>query len=371
MDKRELSKLKKGFKLDNKGSLEVLALATTYCKQEADKMKVIFTDINSFEYLEEELIEKYYTNSKKLLSGGFGAKLFDLNINSSEKGSDIQKFLYTMLDENNFENNIDKLVDKIIGEINYGTDVVITTILAQSFIPRPKKSSKDEEEDDNYHKYILCSINKLESCCKEVNIDTVNKAVSLGNSEVIINMRKPIEGFMFPSITDFRSDVNKVLYCTGSANQVNEKLTQEVLQCENFLTASQEKNIFHSVVKGTVGEEISLKTISDVITTIAEEKINNIEGTISAQKLGDILEAKGIENANDVLTGIVTDMDTMIKIDNIVPNGSKAVKLNNSDITLSVGAGAISKVSQTKKNGKKCLVIELDENVNLDGFKII
>lgn len=45
---------------------------------------------------------------------------------------------------------------------------------------------------------------------------------------------------------------------------------------------------------------------------------------------------------------------------------TKKVKIKNNNIDLSLSANNLSKVKQVKKNGKTCLMIELDEEVNIE-----
>ncbi|HCL4479986.1 TPA: DUF4317 family protein [Clostridium botulinum] len=104
-----------------------------------------------------------------------------------------------------------------------------------------------------------------------------------------------------------------------------------------------------------------------------EEKEDNEEGTISASSIERILDSKGIETESikNTITEITGDNTFDFKIDNIVPSSGKSIKINSSDANISLTPEALKNVKQVKnKSGRKCILIEIDENVSLEGFEL-
>lgn len=370
MDKNELTKLKKTFKYDNSGALQILAMNHSYLKQREGSMEQIFNNCVFFDSKDESVQEKYFNNYKKLLTGKFSQKLFELEFNVDE-GGDVQTNLYEMLEDDNFEDSSKELIDRLLEKINYGTDVLITTILGQAYLQKSKKKEEGDADNETYHRFIFCTVNKIEATDKELELDITKKDLIEQSSSMVANFNKPVEGFMFPTINDFKADVNKILYCSTKANYINTLLTNEILKCDEILTAKAEKEIFNNVLKDTVGDTISLENISNIYKSLGDIKEEVKDGSISIEDLGDLLEGNGIEDAKSVLLKMPVEKDTKIAIDNLIPTGSKGIKISNSSLTVSVGTNSISNIEKSIIKGKKCLVIELTEDVVIDEFKVI
>lgn len=63
----------------------------------------------------------------------------------------------------------------------------------------------------------------------------------------IINLKAPISGFLFPSITDSAADVNHVLYSAGKKNEPSYHFIEEVLNAEEIMTAAQDKLVLRKL----------------------------------------------------------------------------------------------------------------------------
>lgn len=365
MKKEELNKLKSGLKLNSKNPSRIIKGFNIYCKRDVTKMKKIGKADIYFEYEDEEVKEILLENSKKILTGTIGSKIFDLEINNDAEGLEFLKYLSEGLNEDEFDVVVEDFIDDLISEINYEGDVVITTLLVETYFKHP------ETKELLSHKHINFTVNPIVVSKKEINLSLPFKNLSTNRTNMVIDFKNPQEGFIFPSIENYKPNVNKILYYTGKTNNLNEKFIKNVLNSKVPLTAAQEKNIFNTVLKETVGESIPLSTISNVINDIANQKISNEDGTISLKKFGKILEENGIKNAEESLKDVVSDTNSEVKIDNLIPTKKKGIKLNNSKLTISVDGNSIKNVSKIDKGGKKCLIIELDDDVMLDDFKIV
>ena len=365
MKKEELSQIKKGFKVDGKREISVSGLINIYCKFDGGKTEIKFISNEVLARKNVDERELYYNNFKKLISGSFGKNLFELDFQSNPEGKESQEMLCELKDPDNFEIVATELVEKILKTYSYGKDVVFSAILGTVFLSEGKGKLKTTVN----HTFVCLTVNEVGLSSKELSIDTVAKQLTERSNDVVVNFNKPIEGFMFPSLTDLNSDVNKLIYCTGKANVLNPNLIEEVLSCKKVLTAVEEKNVLNCVLKEAIGDAVELEKLSSIYTDIADYKtVSNTN--ISSDELKDILESNGIKDVKDALAKTIGTKPLDLNIDNIIPTGKKALKINNDKVTVALDTELIKNVSQSKKVGKNCLIIELSEDIDIDGFKI-
>lgn len=69
-------------------------------------------------------------------------------------------------------------------------------------------------------------------------------------------------------MTDNYSDVNRILYCSGRANEPNVAFIEKVLTAEMTVTALEERAIFEDIVKEVAGEQLDAATIAQVYEEI-------------------------------------------------------------------------------------------------------
>lgn len=185
---------------------------------------------------------------------------------------------------------------------------------------------------------------------------------------------------MFPCFNNNYSDVNHVMYYSGKNNEVNLDFIENVLNGTIKITATEEKNCFNSIIKEVVGDEIepeTMQTIYENIALKAEDMEEGEEALLTIKDVKSVLAGSGIdderiEKLEEAYEATIGNSNFDFKVDNILPDlKSKSVKIESEKASISIVPGALSKIKQIKnKHGKKCLLIELDEDVEINGFKI-
>lgn len=363
MKKEELSKIKNSLKVD-KHNYNILDFVSYYCKRSGSKLSKVGKQKINFQFEDDDVKEILLNNCKKIVSGAFGSKMFNLEIPSSVDGDNVMNYLINSLSESEFELMMDDFLEDVLNTVEYPDDVVINSALIEV-------NFKTKTAGVVNHRYISFSVNPIKVCEKYALLKTPYKNVSLNNTEFVVDYSNPIDGFIYPSMQDFNRNVNEIVYYTGKANALNKPLIEEILKCNTPLTSKEEKNLFSSVLKESFGDKVSLPNISNIINNISEQKVGNEEETITVKKLAEILKSNGIKDADDKLKAIITDSNTEVKIDNLIPAKNKGFKLTNNELTLSLNSTYINNVSKMNKSGKNCLLIELNDDVMLDDFKII
>lgn len=379
MNKKELSLLKKGFKIDS--NLRISKIIQSYCKMGQSSSSILFSQNSYFDELDQDTIGLLLGNFKKMLSGAVGSKLFEFEFDiENETGLNKQKFFFdTLNNDQEFEERALEISNMILENYASPTDIVITVAKANYYMQTEtssKHASDDIEDEENVttFDFILCTINSAEIPEKTLAYNYKNKTLELTSGTPIINFKTPSEGFMFPTIVDGFSDCNQLIYFTSQSNAINLSIVNNTLNCVSKLTEKEEKNLFSEILKATIGDKISANVMADIFDEISKTAIkNNNTATINTMDLQEVFKKAEIKNYDQIESVVdkYTGKECVdIMINSILAVGKKSVKLNSANLDISLNPAILKNVKQINKNGTKCLIIELNDTINLQGFEL-
>ncbi|WP_139904691.1 DUF4317 domain-containing protein [Clostridium thermarum] len=384
MIKKDLADMRKHMKPEST-MLQFGEIYNIYLKK--DNLEIIHKEVKHFNALDEETQELYIKNFKKLLSGALDTKLFELDFKDVEIENHSQGLLYSALESKSKEEELlylDEIVNKLAANYKYDSDIVITFVRGQYWKGAKKRSIEaDEAVDDNVFafNFFIGSINKIEYPKKALQFDYINREFRTNSTlDAVINLKSPLDGFMFPCFNNNCTDVNHILYYTGRTNEVNMDFIEEVLNCSLKITAAEEKSSFNAIIKEVVGDAIAPETMQSIYEKIASKAEQVEEGEVPLVTIKDVqnvleysgIEEKDIEKLEKVYEETIGSTSFDFKIDNILPDlKSKSVKIESETANISIAPNALSKIKQVRdKHGRKCLLIELNEDIEINGIKI-
>jgi hypothetical protein len=384
MNKKDLSALRRQFKTDSH-YLELKQVYTVYMKK--DNQNVLYAEASSFDMKGEAEQEIYLSNFKKLLTGGFNSKLFELAFNRDAPEGEGQAMYRTLLgaERDDFIDCCNSVVLKIQSHFNYDSDIVISFAGGKYNKPAGAKSRKGEEEsltgfDDTTYgfKFVMCSISKADDAKKGIHYSASTERFELNSAlDKTVNFQSPMEGFMFPAFSDNCADINKIVYYTGKPNTRNELFLENVLCCKPEPTVKEEQEKFEELIRLVNGEKIKpeiMKNIYDAIGELIEANEDPDETiTLDSVELKDIFESSGISNLDgfDDAFRQTADEYFVFKAASLVPGGSRSIKITSGVTDISVNTedlGAIRQVINAK--GRKCLQIELEDDAEINGIAL-
>lgn len=376
MNKRDLANLRKEFKLSSY-MMPIKETYSVYLKK--DNGEIITRELNYFETMDIEKRELYLANFKKVLTGAIDTKIFELDFKMDDS-ENMQHLLYSAISsENSIVEYADKIVDKIFNHYMYDTDVVINFIRAEYYKGNRKGNEETEEASDDYVQaieFILCSINKVDIPKRALKFDYEDMTFKPNSVlDSVINMNSPLDGFMFPSFNNEYVDVNKAIYYSSKSKQMNFTFVEQVLGCDIKPTAVEERESFNAILNIVIGDKIKPETIQEIYENIyekLEDQEDDEEPVVNIKSLKDILKYCGIENIEIVESAFdqICGGDYDFKIKNIIPDFySKSIKLENEYAKIEIEPRRLSSMKQIiNENGKTCLLIELGESLELNGF---
>ncbi|GAA0440457.1 DUF4317 domain-containing protein [Lentibacillus halophilus] len=383
MNKNDIAHFRKQFKVNN-DLLKISEIFNVYIMKESSD--IYHQESSSFDLLEDEQKELFLDNFKKVLSGQLDQKLFELKFQSDVENNSQLILHHGLLsnDTEEWKRHMLQLVEKMLKDKQYEMDVVVTFIRGEYMKPMKRNEEAEENERDTVysHPFILCSMNKTQDPKKELLFDYVEKEFKYNVVvDPIINLKAPISGFLFPSFTDNATDVNHVLYSAGKANEPNYHFIEDVLNAEEVVTAEEDKLVFEEVVKKVAGDQINTSTLSNVYEEIHRAVEENEEeddvAKLDYKDVENVLKVSGVEDVNtekveSAFKTVIDDESYELKASNIVPKySSKSIKIKTKVADISIGPQDLSYVRQVEWNGKRCLMIEVEENTVIEGFEMI
>lgn len=391
MNKKDIAALRRQFKV-NATQLKIADIYNIYIRQETNE--IYYEELRPFPFLEEEQQELFLTNFKKVLGGKLDEKLFEVKFQYPQEGQvdHTQGLLYEGLrteETDVWTDYMQRIALKMVQETPFENDMVVTFIRGNYNKPTKRYSEESEihENDEVYKtKFILGSISPTELPKKSLVFDFIEREFKASLfMNPVIKLEAPVGGFLFPCFTDNGADVNHILYAAHKAHQPDMRFIEHVLNGSDIVTAVEEKAVFEEVIKAVIGEEVNSTTLATVYDEInqlivAEEENDHEEETIptlNARAVEVVLKASGVddvttEKVEQAFKQVVDDTAYEMKATSVVPKyTSKSIKIQTKVANISVSPQDLKYVKQVNYKGKRCLLIEVEEDTEIEGFKLI
>lgn len=378
MNKEEIQALRRQFKLHNE-QLEIIHLCNVYVQKE--KETIYHYEYRPFEMLDDDTKELFFTNFKKTLSGRLDTKLFPLRWEQSEDNH-MREWVQIATETDDREQWMEiilQIANHCAKEKQYEKDTVLTFIQAKNRLQK-KRHENDETsltDEDDIHRFILCSINEASLPDTALTFDYVERQF-IANIDVnpIIHLTKPIVGFMFPTITAGFTNVNELLFYNNKANVLDDIFIENVLGCKLASTAKDDKTNFEMIVSSVVNEQVNSEAIHQMyeeIDKLIEENKEEADALrLDYRDVEQIMKNSGIETIDsealkETYEAIIPEEEQKLKATNLLP---KNVSIKTDTVKVTLKREHLDKVTYATKDGKRQLTIELDEDIHIEGFHI-
>lgn len=365
MNKKEINEIKKN--LDKDSGFFTINHVVTACVDAEKKIKCMTNQMNNLIAEDEsELIVAYL---KKILSGSIGKNLLEYHFpNDAYLEGGAQLFMNEVLRSKlTDEELVQKYIDRIIEKMEYLSTYTIFTAHCTYAVKNKNKNLDDDiggDSNTNYN-FIITAI-----CPVNLRIDGLiydEQANSIAKKETADRIvDPPTDGFLFPLFSDRQSDINGVLYYTKNAKKPNSSIVEELLGCEYSMSGVSEKATFHAIMNNVCGDELDLKVINTVnskIQDIIDRNAHETEiPTVNSKDISNILWESGIsqqklEHLPKVYETALGEKE--LTCANLV---DKKTVLTVPGVTVNISKDGMERVHTQTVGGRKCLVIELDED---------
>lgn len=371
MNKKEISEIKRNFN-DESGFFTLNKVVSAFVDSEKN---IKCQNTRTYNIIEENEAELIMGALKKVFSGTLAKNLLEYGFPDEQYAEGgTQNILYAAV-KTKFEDQekIDTLLKHIVDKMIYtSTYAIFAGFCTYSVFKKSKDNESFEDSDHNYN-FIVVAV-----CPVEIRIDGLiydeeaNDIVKKPNTDRTVS-ESPTDGFIYPVFSDRGSDVNHVMYYTKKPKEPNTTIINDVLGCEFIATADDEKATFQCVLNNVIADELNYDIITTVNEKIMEVVAENQDETdlplINKHSLSKILTESGVsETKLEVFDKVYESVvgDTPLRASNLI---EKKTVLTLPSITINITKDGVDKVKTAIIEGKKCLVIDLDDpEISVNGL---
>lgn len=372
MTRKELNEIKSQYTLEDCG---ILRLCGCYVDGERNKI----TQFNeNFLNLPEEEKHKYFDIFKKTLSGTPGKNLVDMKFNVDAYADEgARTFLMNLRDSGLKDDKLlDEFYDRIINNYSYVGNYLILLINQMYDIPAVTTDNIEmEDASDEVYSYILCSICHVNLSKPGLGYDEEDNNFHDKKQNHMVDV--PDVGFLFPAFNKRSADEDMTLFYTKDVSEFEDGLIDCLLDCAVPLPAKQQKETFTSLVSEALGEEADLEVVKNIhenLEQIIEEKKQESPAPVMLDKteMKDLLEKSGVkeeklENFEEHFEMAAGEHGKLVASN--VSSGKK-FEVKTPDVVIKINSDKTDIVSTQVIDGRQCLVIQIDERLEVNGISV-
>lgn len=371
MNKKEIAEIKKQYTQEKCPAARICG-----CYVDGEKKKQA-EFCQAFLSLPDEEFFKYLNIFRKTMSGTIGKNLLTMEFpldTEMEGGTQelLMKLKYTGLKDDSV---LEEFYDKIINSYYYVGNYLI--LLIHGTYDIPGKSSDNLEmfdASDEIYEHIICCICPVNLSKPCLSYNAEGHCFENHIQDWVVEM--PVLGFLFPAFHDRSADVHSLLYYNQKPEQPATDFVDNILGCVLPMTAGDQKETFQELVEQTLGEDCSydmVRTIYDNLNEMLEEQKEEPE-PLKLDK-GDV---KRLLEQSEVANEKLEEFDTHYEetagenasfmAANVV--NTRKFEIKTPDIVIQVNPERTDLVETREIDGRKCLVIELNDEVEVNGITI-
>lgn len=372
MTRKELNEIKSQYTLEDCG---ILRLCGCYVDGERNKI----TQFNeNFLNLPEEEKHKYFDIFKKTLSGTPGKNLVDMKFNVDAYADEgARTFLMNLRDSGLKDGRLlNEFYDRIINNYSYVGNYLILLINQVYDIPAVTTDNIEmDDASDEVYSYILCSICHVNLSKPGLGYDEEDNNFHDKKQNHMVDV--PDVGFLFPAFNKRSADEDMTLFYTKDVSEFEDGLIDCLLDCAVPLPAKQQKETFTSLVNEALGEEADLEIVKNIhenLEQIIEEKKQESPAPVMLDKteMKDLLEKSGVkeeklENFEEHFEMAAGEHGKLVASN--VSSGKK-FEVKTPDVVIKINSDKTDIVSTQIIDGRQCLVIQIDERLEVNGISV-
>ena len=371
MNKKEVLEIRKQFTTANCAITRIAG-----CYVDHEKIKKMESK-SAFLSLPEEDAFKYFDIFRKTLSGSVGKNLLNLEFpTKQEMPGGTQEFLMN-LRKSKLEDDqlLEEFYDRIIESYNYGENYYIVLIHAMYDIPgRASDGTEMYDASEEVYEYLLCSICPVSLSKAGLSYHAESNCIQDRIRDWVVGM--PDKGFLFPAFNDRSTDIHGVLYYTKKSEDLQQELIEQLLGARMPMSANTQKETFQMLIEDTLGEDGDYKTIRNIHDTlndmIEEHKEKPEPLQLDKADVRKVFEQSGVSSEKmesfDQNYEETAGEKTSLLAENITE--TKKFQIETPDIVIKVNPGRTDLVDTMVVNGRKCLVIAVDDSLEVNGIPV-
>ena len=347
------------------------------CYVDAEK-NIKTTMKEAFLSLPEDDAFKYFTIFKKTLSGTVGRNLVNLDFPLEEEHEGGHQEFLLKLRNSKLKDDalVEEFYNRIIDTFPFGENYYIILIHVAYDVPgKATDGTEMYDASDNVFEYLLCSLCPVHLSKPGLGYNEAKNCIENRIQDWIVD--QPMKGFLFPAFNDRYTDIHSMLYYTKNATDLQEDFLKNMFGCTRIpLDADSQKETFNCLIADTLGTDCDYSVVKN-IHEILNEKIEEFKDSPEPLELGKqdvrrLFEDSGVpdsrmEDFDQCYDEEVGEQTTFLAT-NIA--SSRKFHIETPDVVVKVNPEAADLVETRIIDGRQCLVIAINEHVEVNGISI-
>lgn len=375
MNKKELSEIRKNFS-ESSGFFTLNRVLTAYVDPEKN---VLYKENKNYSLIPEDEGTVMFETLRKVIGGSLGKHLVEYAFSEDKAEAKDTNGAYVSLSltvkgklQNTYAN--DDLVEKIVNNYDCsGAYAIIIGYCTYSITSRRDENDEDFGNREDEYNFIVTALCPACTGDDGLMFDRNNASIIKKSNTDLLISRTPTDGFLYPVFSNRQPDMNSVMYYTKTPKKPNISMVEDVLDCDFAMTCQSEKEAFGKILSVVLGDDLSytvITQVNDELRGIAAEFRNETEmPLLTSSILNGILYNVGFKDVDTFpVFKDITGGSDCLRVENLIE--SKIV-LKTPEVKVSVAGVAADKVRTSVQNGRKCLIIDLDDpNVTVNDIDV-
>jgi hypothetical protein len=347
------------------------------CYVDAEK-NIKTTMKEAFLSLPEDDAFKYFTIFKKTLSGTVGRNLVNLDFPLEEEHEGGHQEFLLKLRNSKLKDDalVEEFYNRIIDTFPFGENYYIILIHVAYDVPgKATDGTEMYDASDNVFEYLLCSLCPVHLSKPGLGYNETKNCIENRIQDWIVD--QPMKGFLFPAFNDRYTDIHSMLYYTKNATDLQEDFLKNMFGCTRIpLDADSQKETFNCLIADTLGTDCDYSVVKN-IHEILNEKIEEFKDSPEPLELGKqdvrrLFEDSGVpdsrmEDFDQCYDEGVGEQTTFLATNIASP---RKFNIETPDVVVKVNPEAADLVETRIIDGRQCLVIAINEHVEVNGISI-
>ena len=342
--------------------------------------EIIASVEQSVALMPEDEVERFLALFKKLLSGGVGRSMMDIPFSTAtvESGEDYALLTKLRATSCGDAETRTQFFRRVIESVDLKDENYLILLASDTYdVPwRSKDGESTEKQSDTVFTYLLCAVCPVADGKTTLGYDV--EAGAFHNCTSAQSVSAPEFGFLFPAFDDRKTNIYNALYYSRSMDDVHDAFIENFLHAAPPMAAGVQRETFEHVLTETLAETCRF----DVVQSVHEQLREKIEAhkearepeplEMTPREVGDILRAGEVpEERIEAFQEKCTESfgaGVTLQPGNIVD--TKKFRLSTPQVKISVTPEYSSMLETRRIDGRKYLLIPVDDGVEVNGVAV-
>ena len=328
--------------------------------------------------LSQEEQEKYLALLRKCLSGALGKTLLDISFASKQVMDSPEHRLLSALRKSEGKDPalLEQFYHALIESLDMdGENYLILLAFDRYDVPHKAKDGSFDDLGEVY-RYMLCAVCPVKSGKAELGYAPEEKRFHSATAGQIVSA--PDCGFLFPAFNDRAADIYHALFYSRDSKNEHRDFIDAVFRTEVPMPAGVQRDSFDALLESSLDADCRFDLVRSVHEQLSERVALHKESkdpeplTVSVGELGDMLEGGGAtaEEAEAFCRKCEETFGENAELSPANLSDPKRMEIRTPEVKIQVAPGLSYLVQARVLDGKKVLVIDASQGVELNGVPV-